>query len=135
MSEKLFHQIHHQRGKHDCGVACLATLLGRSYEEVLVAAAKVSPNVLKKGLYANDLAKIAASLGSELKRNVGQIDLDEKTGILEIKIKNRKHHREHFAFLVNGLVFDPEEQGQIWDAYIYVRHFKAEVQGLTEEVE
>lgn len=132
MADKLFHQIHPQRGKRDCGVATLATLLGRSYEEVLVAAASMSPNVLKKGLYASDLARIALSLGSSLKRRVGQIDLDETTGILEVKLKNG---REHFVFLANGLVFDPQEPGQAWDAYTYVRHFKAEVQGLSEEVE
>lgn len=133
MSDKLFYQIHQQRGRKDCGVATLATLLGRSYEEVLVAAASVSPNVLKKGLYASDLAKIAQGLGSRLLRLTGTIDLDEETGILEVQIKKDK--REHLVFLMNGIVFDPEEVGQAWDAYTYVRHFKAKVQGLSKEVE
>lgn len=131
MAEKLFFQIHPQRSKRDCGVATLATLLGRSYEDVLLAAAKISPNVLKKGLYSSDLARIAESLDSKLKRHVGQIDLDDKTGILEIKLKNG---REHFVFLVNGLVYDPQEINQLWDAYTYIRHHKASIQGLSEEI-
>lgn len=132
MGDKLFHQLHQQRGKRDCGVACLATLLGRSYEEVLLATFTVSPNVLKKGIYASDLAKVAQTFKTELKRRPAPVDLDDRTGILEVAMKSG---REHFVFLVNGLVFDPEEPGQAWDANTYVKHHKAVVQGLTEEVE
>lgn len=132
MADKLFHQLHQQRGKRDCGVACLATLLGRSYEEVLLATFTISPNVLKKGIYSSDLQKIAATFKTELKRRPAPVDLDDRTGILEVKLKSG---REHFVFLANGLVFDPEELGQAWDVNTYVKHHKAVVQGLTEEVD
>lgn len=132
MAEKLFYQIHHQRGKRDCGVATLATLIGRTYEEVLMVAGDISPNVLKKGLFASDLAKIANEFQSTIVRKVGHIDLDEDTGILELKFPNR---REHYVFLMNGLIFDPQEPGQVWDAYTYVRKSRAKVQGLSKEVE
>lgn len=132
MAAKLFFQLHQQRGKRDCGVATLATLLGRTYEEVLIVAAMLSPNVLKKGLYATDLHRIADSLGSTLKRRVGSMDLEEKTGILEVKFKSK---REHFVFLVNGLVFDLEDPLQAWDVSTYLKHHKAVVQGLNEEEE
>lgn len=130
MAAKLFHQLHPQRTKRDCGVACLATLLGRSYEEVLLEAASVSPNVLRKGLYASDLSKIALRFGVELRRRTSS-DLEDRTGILEVSVKKR----EHLVFLVNGLVFDPEEGMQLWEIDVYLRHFKAVVQGLNEEVD
>ncbi len=132
MSEKLFHQLHQQRGKRDCGVATLATLIGRSYEETLLAAVSVSPNVWKKGLYSSDLIRIAAMFQTEIIRRT-TVDVEEHSGILELKFPSK---REHFVLLLNGLIFDPQEPaGQVWDADTYCKKFRAEICGLLQEVE
>ena len=104
MGDKLFHQLHRQRTKRDCGVATLATLIGRSYEEVLIAAVSISPNVLKKGLFSTDLQRIASMFEIVLIRRTGEFDIDEHNGILELCFPNK---REHLVVLMNGLIFDP----------------------------
>lgn len=131
MQKDLF-RIINMRGKHDCGVATLATLLGRTYEEILLSAGRISPRVLKMGLYDSDLVKIAADFNTLLVRRVQKIDLDEHTGILGLRYPTK---REHFVFLTNGLVFDPQDENVVWDAYLFVKKFKVKVVGLLEEVE
>lgn len=125
-------RIINQRGKHDCGVAALATLLGRTYEEILISAGRISPNVLKKGLYSSDLVRIAAEFNTSLSRKVQKIDLDEHSGILGLRYPTK---REHFVYLTNGLVFDPQDENVVWDAYLYVKKFKIKVVDLLEEAE
>lgn len=133
MSEaKALFRIINMRGKNDCGVATLATLLGRTYEEILISAGRISPNVLKKGLYGSDLVKIAAEFNISLVRRVQKIDLDEHSGILGLRYPTK---REHFVFLTNGLVFDPQDENVVWDAYLYVKKFKVKVLDLLEEAE
>lgn len=130
MSDRSVFRITNQRGKHDCGVATLATLLGRSYEDTLLAAGRLSPKVLKTGLYSSDLIRIAAEFGSTLVRRVQRIDLDEHTGILGLEYPSK---RLHFVFLTNGLVFDPQEDNVAWDAYTFVKREKVKVIDLMEE--
>lgn len=125
-----------QRGKYDCGVAVLAAFLNHTYEEVLVEACRVSPSVLKTGLYSTQMIEVAAALGHTLKRRRRNIDLDESAGILELRkrtLDKNGQPLEHVVLLTNGLVFDPQEEGNVWDADIYVKVEKAKVLGLLEE--
>lgn len=130
MGEKALFRVTNMRGKHDCGVATLAMLLGRTYEEVLLVAGRISPNVLKKGLYSSDLVKIAGEFGSKLSRTTTPIDLEESTGILGLRFPTE---REHFTFLTNGLMFDPQDENVVWDAILYVKKHKVVVVDLLEE--
>lgn len=132
MAEKALFRIINQRGKADCGVATLATLLSRTYEEVLLVAGRISPNVLRKGLFTSDLIRIAWEFDTALERKVQKIDLDEVTGVLGVRYPSK---REHFVFITKGLVFDPQDENIVWDAFLYVKKFKIKVVDLLEEVE
>lgn len=123
-------QLVYQHGKADCGVAALATLLQEPYEDVLISAGQFNPRVLKNGLYGNDLIRIAMEFGVTLHRRTRHIDLDDHIGILGLKFPKGA---EHWVYLSNGLIFDPDEKGKIWDAYEFVKSFRGKVTELLEE--
>lgn len=129
MSEKTVFKLHSQRGKHDCGIATLATLLGRTYEEVLLKSGTVSPKLLKLGLSATELFRIAELFDATLVRHTGAIDLDESSGILGIVYPDTWGH---WVWLTNGLIFCPKDNNIVWDAYSYVKKFKVKVTELID---
>lgn len=120
-----------QRGKMDCCVASMSMLFNRSYEEVLIVAARIAPRVLKSGLWTTDMLRIGQEFGYRLRRRLRNIDLDEMTGILSVRY--RKERIDHAVFLTNGLVFDPELLPAVWDAETYVKKHKLKVLELLEE--
>ena len=130
VAERPAFQIHRQRGRKDCGVATLATLLGRTYEEVLVVAGRIAPTVLRKGLYSSDLVRIAAEFDVLLTRRVQKIDLEDHTGILGLEYSRKRFHA---VFLTHGLIFDPQEDYIAWDAETFVKREKARIYDLLEE--
>lgn len=75
-----------QRHDNDCGVACLAMLLGVSYENALVAVAQVEPDVCAKGMWLKHLKAAAALLGYRLSMR-RRFDLEADTGILNLSSK------------------------------------------------
>jgi hypothetical protein len=76
------------------------------------------------------LVRIAAEFGVELKRRTQRIDLDEHTGIVGLSFPKGA---EHWVFVANGLLFDPDENGNVWDSYTYVRSYKGKISELLEE--
>ena len=121
-----------KRNRADCALASLAMLVGCPYEEALIVAARIMPKVLKKGLFSNETILVAQHLGTHLKLRNKQIDLEDDCGILMLKFPNRC---EHAVYLTNGLIFDSERDGEIWDAAIYVKKFRAAILHLLEEGE
>lgn len=109
-----------QRHVADCGVACLAMLLGVSYENALVAVAQVAPDVCVSGLWMKHLQAAAKLLGCRLVRK-RHFELDSDTGLLSFSSKRWK--LDHLAVLREGLVI--ETDGTIYDADVYLAVHKA----------
>ena len=99
-----------QRAESDCGVAALAMILGKTYEEVLVACGHDHPRVLTKGLWATGMSRVAASLGVTLTRK-RTFDVETAFGLLCLS--------DHVVVLKNGLIIDPGD-GSVWDADVYL---------------
>ena len=126
----IFHTVR-QRSTSDCAVACLASFLGRSYEEVLIAAALLTPEILYRGMETEDMIATASQFSVQLVLKLPPIDVDEDSGILGIRVRGQKD--EHAVVLSNGLIYDPAT-GNVWDAEIYLQHPpKARVVDLLEQ--
>lgn len=107
-----------QRHKTDCSVACLAMLLGVSYEEALLAMRV--PQVLTRGVQMSHVRCAATRLGHHL-RFQRQYDLDTDTGILGVR--SPKWPNEHLVVLKDGLIFDTD--ASVWDWDVYLKIYKA----------
>ena len=114
----IFHTIR-QRSTTDCAVACLASFLGRSYEEILIAAALLSPKILYNGMQNEDMTGVAHQFGVLLRRKDAHIDLEEDSGILGVRV--RGHKDDHAVVLTNGRIYDPAT-GNDWDAEMYLQN-------------
>lgn len=99
------YRIAPKHGEADCAVAALAFILRRDYEDVLIAAARVSPHVWRSGLHATDMVKIARRLKIKVRWSP-RFDPDEDIGLLWTS-----HHdstKEHCVVLIEGWVFELE---------------------------
>lgn len=106
-----------QRRKMDCGVACLATLAGKSYEDTNDAFVEATGKTASKGYYQVDVVNAAARLGVELERKrKGTYDLSDTVGILGVGETNAW---DHFVVLHNGTVYDAEDDA-IYDVDEYL---------------
>ena len=130
MSDKPLFHIVLQRRDWDCGVAALASLIGQPYEEVLREAAKWF--AVERGLFSTEMIHIAKQFETTLKRRVKRIDLEEQCGVLTLRFPS---NNEHAVLLTNGMIFDPQENGTVWDAETYIEFYKAKVLDLLEEVD
>lgn len=106
-----------QRHGNDCSVACLAMLLGVSYENALVAIAQDEPDVCMNGVWARHLYRAAKRLGYRLTRK-RVVDLETDTGLL--RVFNKK--LSHLVVLKQGLIFDTD--ACVYDADVYVSTYK-----------
>lgn len=108
-----------QRYDGDCSVACLAMLLGVPYENALVAAAQVAPNVCMTGMWIKHLEAAALLLGYKLRRR-RRFDIETDTGILVVGYPKRL---KHVVVLREGLVI--ETDGCIWESELYMKQHQA----------
>jgi peptidase C39-like protein len=109
-----------QRGKGDCGIAALAMLLGRSYEDVFaVAITKSLRNPHQTGMYTRQLQAAAKRLGSKL-RLKRTWDIESSVGLLTVEKVNRQadDFAQHLVLLKFGLIFDTD--GTIWEPADYM---------------
>lgn len=105
-----------QRAAADCGVAALAMILGKTYEEILVACGYDNPRVLTDGLWTSELIRIALAFGQPLRRR-RKFDLETDFGLLRLS--------DHVVVLKNGLIIDPAD-GSVWDVDVYLATNKEE---------
>ena len=125
-----------QSGHHgDCAVACLGMLAGVLYEDALLAAAKVNPDVLQLGMTWPQIRAAAKRLGLKT-RTVHTFD-DDATGILWVEPvalgANRGDLTEHVVFLWEGRVIDGGVDGWL-ELDTYLRHFGWEAKALLVTV-
>lgn len=125
-----------QRDKGDCGIAALAMLLGRSYEDVFAASiSKKFRTPHTAGMYTRQLKATARKLGSKLlfKR---AFDLESSCGLLTVeKIdKQPDEFAQHLVLLKYGLIFDTDGTVHEPDFYFDQQKFRA-VSILIEEGE
>lgn len=106
-----------QRHNMDCGVVCIAMLLGVSYEEVLLA---FSFNVFKVGATTRQIQAAAKRLGKPL-RLLRAIDLENATGILAVR--SPKWPCDHLVILKEGQIVDTD--ATLWDADVFLSAYEA----------
>ena len=99
-------QLVPKHGLKDCVVAALTAYLGKSYEEVITAAARVRKGFWRSGLEWQDSIKIARRLGVKV-RLAKDYDLEEDTGILAVNYNVGR--KEHVVLLMNGRIFELED--------------------------
>jgi ABC-type bacteriocin/lantibiotic exporter with double-glycine peptidase domain len=119
----------------DCAIATLASYLGRTYEEVLFAAARVSRgDVLERGLHTTEMVRIAKRLGTKLRElQWERVDVDEATGILTVNARiHDQTYALHTVLFRHGDIIDCRD-GTVWDSDIYMKHFAADPVSLLVE--
>lgn len=109
----------------DCVVAALASLLGLTYNQMLIHCAAVSPNVLSTGMFWKDAQQAALRAGIKTKV-LRRFDAEEATGVLCVRRKRDGKLEEHVAFLWAGRVCDGDNE--LWldvDDYCAAHGYKA----------
>lgn len=123
MTEPVFIELAIQRESGDCTVACLLMLIGKSYQEVIVAA---PPRAHKVGMTCRAMIETAKKLGVTLRMRRG-FDIHEDTGILTLNPVPLKNpggitRDEHVVLLLKGMVYDAYN-GRMWfGADTFLRH-------------
>ena len=124
-----------QRAEGDCGIACLAMFIGRSYEDVLAAAsaAEFDMQLHRRGVYLTQLVRIADHFGVTLKRQK-MFQPDEASGLLSVVLRSAAFAcPDHTVVLHEGLIFELAYQ-QIWDYEDFVKDYRAKVGPLLVRV-
>lgn len=124
-----------QRGRADCGIAALAMLIGRSYEDVFAASVTSkyrTPHL--GGMCTSQLQQLARRLGSALtlKRTW---DLEASCGLLTVEKldKQKTDFAQHLVLLKFGLIFDTD--GTVWEPELYFSQQKFRPVSLLIEEE
>jgi ABC-type bacteriocin/lantibiotic exporter with double-glycine peptidase domain len=107
-----------QRHTMDCSVAVLAMLLGKSYEETLMA---FDYNVMREGATIRQVKAAAKYLGVTLNWSRKIPDLETETGILAVK--SPKWPSDHLVVLKDGLIVDTD--ATIWDQDVFMAAYEA----------
>ncbi len=104
-----------QRGKGDCGIAALAMLLGRPYEDVFAAAiTRTCQKPHHSGMLTRQIQAAAARLGIVLILRRSW-DLESSAGLLTVEQTEPKpdEFTQHLVLLKFGLIFDTD--GTVWE--------------------
>jgi hypothetical protein len=119
-----------KRGHNDCAIAALASYLRVDYEEVLLAAARIAPNVWRHGLTGPQMLAVCRRLGFKAQWRQ-RYDIDEASGILDLQFRDRRPDDRHVVLLLNGLVFECEHDPiSVWEPDLYCAFFNAEPRWL-----
>lgn len=129
------YRVYSKRGKSDCAIAAMATIFRRDPEEVLLAAAKVSPRVWESGLYCTDMVKVARRLKIKaVWRYAGQFSPEDDIGVLAIGYNDNRN--EHCVALIEGWVLDPEQNPvSLWEYDEFCRVENAYGNALLQVIE
>lgn len=128
-----------QRKNWDCGVACLAMVLGRPYGDVaavardLIASGYIdATKVRRRGLTIQDVQLIADGFGQALEpvpRAAGY--LSGRSGILGV-LGGQMDPAGHWVVLKAGAIVDPDGS-EVWSVEDYVSRTKARTVTLLAE--
>lgn len=113
----------HMSGVADCGICAIGTITGRTYEDVVAVADRVSTN-WKRGLWLREMRTIAGELGVTLSPK-RRYDLEGDTGVLDLHIPKppRQTPARHVVVLNAGTILDSD--ATIWDAHAYLDAYRA----------
>lgn len=105
-----FVRLRPQNGEDaDCAVAVIGTVFGLTRDEALLRCGSVAPRVLEEGMSDEEIDRALKPLGIPYVRlRPGEYDLNEDTGILEVKGRSG----QHFTFLWAGRIVDGN--GEHW---------------------
>jgi len=114
-----------QRHPGGCGISCLASWCGLSYEDVYVAAVAVHPRIPQQGANVVEMLAIAKRLGRVFTRlDYRKVDVEESEGILGVNWNVPKAHggaKGHWVLLRRGLIIDLDgTPAQVADADEYL---------------
>ena len=120
----------------DCGICVLATITGKSYEDIVAAAHPIVGDRWKTGLYTKQLIAVAETLGVKF-RVRRKYDLETDSGILTTAITNHIPGREpirenHFVVLIDGRIYDSDLH--VWAVDAFKQHYTADFKALLELV-
>ncbi len=118
-----------QRTAGDCAVACLAMLLGLSYEQVRVAFKR---QVERDGASVWQIQAAAARLHRRLRFRT-TVDLETSTGILWVRSPRCPRLQEHVVILKDGHVITTDQA--LFEADVYLHVYRATVTGIQVLVE
>ncbi len=109
------------RAPGDCTICALAMLLGKSYEDVLGAAVKMTGGfrVHHKGMWTREIKRTAKKLGVTLKLK-RSVDLEHDEGILSTE---NEDDTQHSVLLSDGMIIECD--GTVWrepDTYLSVKN-------------
>lgn len=118
-----------QKDQADCGIACLAMVLGLPYQTVSAAIPKRS-HVGHNGMSNRQLRNIAKRLGYPL-TYIGRGRMFETVGILDLQrlsdpTNSRSAWEGHYAVQLKTVLFNPAD-GAIWtdiDAFLKTRRWE-----------
>lgn len=138
--EHVGYRIYSKRGPADCAIAAMATIFRRDYEEVLIAAARVSPTAWPSGLHLTQMQRVARRLKvkTTIRKVLGgrpEFDLEEATGVLWLGHNDSTN--EHCVVLLDGgWIIDPEYNPAVAAEHdIYLRVHNAYPGGLLQVLE
>lgn len=123
-------------GNNDCTVASLAMLLGLNYAEALVLLASVRPRVLELGAEWEHVIRAARKKKVVLKRVLAQnadLDDDELTGILNVRLIEGGKALQHTVYMTRGLIFDGRTDA-CYEPDVYLKSNNADVLSLLVKV-
>lgn len=118
-----------QRENWDCGVAAMATLFSKPYEEVWAASHLIPDAVrLRRGLGVKDMELLAREFGRPLERVYRSKGyLLNQTGILGL-LGSKLHWAGHWVVIQNNNIIEPDGAGGIpesWPVLDYLAAFDA----------
>lgn len=119
-----------QKASNDCGIACLAMLLGKPYATVSAAALSAIKRPHQNGLSTREIVALARTLGARLAKAHHGVDLADETGLLLVEYPDGDLH---FCVLFEGIVVNPAD-GLLYVPDVYVSSRKARVTGLWRVV-
>jgi ABC-type bacteriocin/lantibiotic exporter with double-glycine peptidase domain len=116
-----------QRTAGDCAVACLAMLLGLSYERVFLAFRR---HVEQDGASVWQIQAAAERLHRRLRWRT-RVDLETSTGI--VWLHSAQWPDEHVVILKDGHIITTDQA--LFDADVYLSVYRATVTGILVLVE
>jgi len=120
-----------QRGKFDCGVACICSLFHLDYADVFYAATQISSGGIRGGLTGKELIAVSAHFRRTLKRvNYRRVDLEDHDGILGIT----GHGWGHWVLLRPRTILEVDPAAyRVWDPADYLKYHHARIGDLLTE--